>query len=107
MTSIKKQRRHHNNKKEDDDTIGPKIRHPSGPVYLNVIFLRKESNKIEKKIELSGVAKLYQDIIQYSLSSEYKELLQKQEQHRKGFKITDIGYRLLDHNQDYINHYSD
>jgi hypothetical protein len=98
MTDIKQG---HQNRERDDEAIGPKIRHPSGPVYLNIIFLQEEYDKTK----LSSVAKLYQSIIQYSLSSEYNNIVQKQQ--RREFKITDIGYWLLDHNEDFINYYTD
>lgn len=80
-------------KEEDDDDIkGPKIRHPSGPTYLDIIFLKDESDETKR---LSSAARLYQDIIKYSF------LTKK----RPGFKITDIGHWLLKSNQDYVNHY--
>jgi hypothetical protein len=86
------------NKEDEDDALGPKIRHPSGCVFPNVIFLREKHDKTK----LSGAARLYQDIIQFSLSREYNKL--QQEEHREGFKVTDIGNWLLDNNQDYFNH---
>jgi phage FluMu protein Com len=87
------------NKENEDDKFGPKIRHPSGHVFPNVIFLREKHGKTK----LSSAARLYQDIIQYSLSEEYDKL--KEEEQREGFKVTDIGNWLLDKNQDYFNHY--
>ena len=87
------------NEEYEDDTSGPRIRHPSGTPYPKFIFLR-EKNDIHK---LSSAARLYQDIIRYSISPEYNKL--QQHEHRQGFKITDIGDWLLDNNQDFFNHY--
>jgi hypothetical protein len=50
---------------EEDDTLGPKIRHPSGVVCLDVIYM-KEKHYMTK---FSGAANLYQNIIDYSLSA--------------------------------------
>ena len=86
------------NEEYKDDTLGPRIRHPSGTPYPKFIFLREKDGKT-----ISGAAKLYQDIIHYSISPEYNKL--QQEQHGQGFKITHIGDWLLDNNQDFFNHY--
>jgi hypothetical protein len=84
-----------------DDNLGPKNRHPPGSAYPNMIFLCEKHDKTK----MNGVARLYQDIIQYSLSGEYNKL--QQEEQREGFKITDIGNWLLDYNHDYVNYYTD
>jgi hypothetical protein len=48
-------------------------------------------------------------MILYSVSSEYRDVLQKQKEQGEpiGFKIKNIGYWLLHHNPDFIDHYSD
>jgi hypothetical protein len=78
-----------------DKIIGPRIRHPSGPVYLDIIF-RKEQHNDSK---LSSAAQLYQNILEYSMSKDYYE--------RGGrFKLRHIGYWLLKYNPDFRNFYA-
>ena len=84
-----------------DDNLGPKNRHPPGSAYPNMIFLCEKHDKTK----MNGVARLYQDIIQYSLSGEYNKL--QQEEQREGFKITDIGNWLLSHVSNRIKRYLD
>jgi hypothetical protein len=90
-----KQRR----KIRNSDRERPKIRHPSpsGDTYPNIIFLSEKDDTTK----LSSAAKLYQDIIRYSISKEYINKL------GKTFKITDIIHWVLQNNQDYINFYTD
>jgi hypothetical protein len=105
VTPSRKKRSHH--KKKDVHITGPKIRHPPEPVHPNVIFLGiGEGDKADMS---SGFARLYQDMIRYSISSEYRNMLQKQKEQGEpiGFTVTEIGYWLLDHNPDYIDYYSD
>ena len=84
---------------QNDDVLGPKFRHRLGPVNPNVIFSREHDK----------AARLYQDIILYSISHQYHDLLQKQKEQGqpRGFKVNDIGDWLLDHNPDYIEYYTD
>ena len=48
------------------DSTGPKIRHPSGAVYPNVIFMKEErdpsqlSNAAETLPEYSGISIIYE-----------------------------------------------
>jgi hypothetical protein len=105
MTSFTKQKKRSNKNKKldgDNDTKeGPKIRHPSGPVCIDIIF-KKEPDGDKKK--LTGYAKLYQNLIEYSLSKDYS-LSQYKPEGKHGFKIAEIGHWILKHNQDYISHY--
>ena len=80
------------NGNQSEDLAGPRIRHPSGIVYLNVICMR-ESSSLNR---LSSAAKLYQDILKYPLSKRNSE----------EFKITQMGYWLLEQNEDYRNYYT-
>ena len=97
MTSIKKRKRVPTKKNKD---LGSRVRHPSGVVSPNIIFSREDDKT--KKTMRSEVARLYQDMIRYSVSPEYHDKLQKQ----KGFKVDDMGRWLLHHNPYLIGHYS-
>lgn len=58
------------------------------------------------KTKFSGAAMLYQNIIEYSLSSSLLAETEAEDKRPKGtFKITQIGYWLLKHNEDYYNYY--
>lgn len=74
------------------NSIGPKIRHPSGTVYPNIIFLKEEDGSYQ----FSNAAKLYQTILKYPLSKYNPEM----------FKITDMCYWVLEQNEDYKNYYT-
>ena len=74
------------------NSIGPKIRHPSGVVYPNVIFMKEEDGSYQ----FSNSAKLYQTILEYPLSKYKPEM----------FKITDMCYWVLEQNEDYKNYYT-
>jgi hypothetical protein len=78
-----------------DKIIGPRIRHPSGEVYLDIIFKKEEHSNTR----LSSAAQLYQNILEYSMSEDYYE-------QQGGFKIRNIGYWLLKHNPDFRNFYA-
>lgn len=71
------------NIKEDDNNIGPPIRHPSGEVCLDILYLREKNDKSG----LSSAAKLYQTIIGYALS--------KDKTQGSAFKGNDIAYWVL------------
>jgi hypothetical protein len=97
-------RSHH--KKKDIHITEPKIKHPPEPVHPNIIFLGiGEGDKADMG---RGFARLYRDMIRYSISSEYHNMVQEQKEQGEpiGFTVTDIGYWLLDHNPDYIDYYS-
>jgi hypothetical protein len=96
MTSIKKRKRKRAPMKKNKD-LGSRIRHTSGAVNPNVIF-SPEDDKTKK----ATVARLYQDMIRYSVSSEYHNKLQEQ----KGFKVDDMGRWLLHHNPYLMERYS-
>lgn len=74
-------------------TKGPRIRHPTGSVYLDIIY--KKDRHSDK---LSPVASLYQSILEYGLS--------KERPRKKGVKLFQIANWILDHNQYYIDFYS-
>jgi hypothetical protein len=105
MTSIKKRKGVPIKKNKD---LGSKVRHPSGTVYPKIIFLHEKHDKRDKTKE-TRVSRLYQDMILYSLSSGYHDMLQKQKEQGEpiGFKIKNIGYWLLHHNPDFIDRYRD
>jgi hypothetical protein len=90
---------------DENDIIGPKFRRPSGPIHPKVIFLRERRDKTEMS---RGFARLYQDMIRYSILDEYRDILQKQKQQGQpeGFKVSNIGRWLLRHNPDFIDYYS-
>ena len=75
-----------------EESTGPRIRHPSGTVYPNVIFM-KERHDLNK---FGSAAKLYQNILEYLPRHNPK----------KTFKITQMGYWLLQQNDDYRNYYT-
>ena len=75
-----------------EDSTGPRIRHPSGTVYPNVIFMNERHN-LNK---FSSAAKLYQNILEYLPRHNPEET----------FKITQMGYWLLQENVDYRNYYT-
>jgi len=104
MTSVKQRKKikKNDNNKNEEDTIGPKIRHPSGDVYPDIIFLSEKNDEAK----LSSAARLYQDIIKYSISKEYTNELQEQNE-RKAFKITAIVKWIKENNRDYRNFYTD
>jgi hypothetical protein len=79
-------------KNRQEDLTGPKIRHPSGTIYPTIIFM-KEKNNLN---QLSNAAKLYQNILEFPLS--------KHNPHT--FKITEMGYWLLEQNEDYRDYYT-
>ena len=72
--------------------ILPRFRHPPEPVYPNIIFLRERPNKRNKT--KPDVVRLYQDMIRYSISRQYRDKLQEQ----KGFGVDDMGRWLLHNN---------
>jgi hypothetical protein len=74
------------------NSIGPKDRHPSGAVYPDVIFMKEKDDNSH----LSNVAKLYQTILEYPLSKHNPET----------YKITNMGYWVLNQNEDYKNYYA-
>jgi hypothetical protein len=89
---------------EEDDTLGPKIRHPSGVVCLDVIYMKEKHDKTK----FSGAANLYQNIINYSLSSSLAVEAEgeREDKQLKGtFKIWQIVNWLLKHNKDYSYYY--
>ena len=90
MTGLNKEKR-----AKRDKIIGPRIRHPSGQVYLDIMFKKEE----HINTKLSSAAQLYQNILEYSISKDYYKL-------QGGFKIRDIGYWLLKHNPDFRNFYA-
>jgi hypothetical protein len=75
------------NMKEEDDNLGPSIRHPSGDVCLDILYLKEKNDNTK----LSSAAKLYQTIMEYVLSKERTQI--------GAFKGNDIAYWILDHNQ--------
>jgi hypothetical protein len=77
----------------DDDKLGPRIRHPSGPVYLDTIYMEEKDDKTK----LCSAARLYQSILGYALSNNILVA--------NKFRITEICYWLLKHNEDYRDHY--
>jgi hypothetical protein len=81
-----------NQKDQRKGLTGPKIRHPSGITYPTIIFM-KEKQDLD---QLSNAAKLYQNILEYPLSKRNPE---------PTFKITDMGYWVLEQNDDYRNYY--
>ena len=87
--------------------LGQKVRHPLRTVYPRIIFLHEKHDKRDKTKQ-TRVSRLYQDMILYCTSSEYHDMLQKQKEQGQpiGFKIRNIGYWLLHHNQDFLYHYS-
>ena len=90
MTGLNKEKR-----AKRDKIIGPRIRHPSGQVYLDIMFKKEE----HINTKLSSETQLYQNILEYSISKDYYKL-------QGGFKIRDIGYWLLKHNPDFRNFYA-
>jgi hypothetical protein len=97
----RKKRSHHKK-----NIKGPKFRHPPEPAHPNVIFSGiAEGDKADMG---RGFARLYRDMIRYSISPQYHEVRQKQKEQGEpiGFKIKNIGYWLLDRNPDYIDYYS-
>jgi hypothetical protein len=88
------------NDEDDEYGILPRLRHPPEPVYPNIIFLREKRNKRNKT--KPDVVRLYQDMIRYSISIEYRDKLQEQ----KGFKVDDMGRWLLHHNPYLMERYS-
>jgi hypothetical protein len=82
------------------------LRHSPEPTYPNVIF--SGIGEGDKADTGRGFARLYRDIIRYSISSEYCNMRQKQKEQGEpiGFKIKNIGYWVLDHNPDYSDYYS-
>jgi hypothetical protein len=100
MTSLTKNKKTTGND-VNETKEGPKIRHPSGPVCLDIIFTKEKKDKNK----LSDYANLYQNLIEYSLSKDYS-LSQYKPAGIHGFKTNEIGYWILKHNQDYINHYN-
>jgi hypothetical protein len=104
VTHSRKKKGH--DKKKDVRIKGPKFRHPPGPTYPNVIFSNIDA---DHKADIGrGFARLYRDMIRYSISSGYLNVRQKQKEQGKptGFTVTNVGYWLLDHNPDYIDYYS-
>jgi hypothetical protein len=77
-----------------------RLRHPPEPVYPNIIFLREKPNKRNKT--KPDVVRLYQDMIRYSISRQYRDKLQKQ----KGFGVDDMGRWLLHNNPYFKKRYS-
>jgi hypothetical protein len=89
MTGLNKEKR-----AKRDKVKGPRIRHPSGQVYLDVIFKKEEYGN-----RLSSAAQLYQNILEYSMSKDYCD-------QKVRFKIRNIGYWLLKHNPDFRDFYA-
>jgi len=102
MTNIKKRKIKGVPTKKNKDS-GSKIRHPSRNVYPKIIFLREGD-----KTKMGRVARLYQDMIQYSISRQSRDMLQKQKEQGepKGFRVDKITRWLLDHNPYFIDRYS-
>src|SRR5215216_5036967 len=100
MTGINQRSLNDEDEGYDDYYVLPRLRHPPEPVYPSIIFLSEKPNKRNKT--KPEVIRLYQDMIRYSVSSQYRDKLQKQ----KGFGVDDMGRWLLHNNPYFRQRYS-